>query len=170
MSKEVKIKRGFNWCSVALAALTLGVGLAISGVASADIVGNENESNSGIQSNSSSVVDQSAVSSSSAADVSSTSNTSVSVVSSATTESSSASQVSESSASNATNVYTSSNNSQNVESTTDLGDASSDELTVAKSAATAVYDATGVSQKITVKSAEAATTVRKKTGWYTNGN
>ena len=170
MSKEVKIKRGFNWCSVALAALTLGVGLAISGVASADIVGNENESNSGIQSNSSSVVDQSAVSSSSAADVSSTSNTSASVVSSATTESSSASQVSESSASNATNVYTSSNNSQNVESTTDLGDASSDELTVAKSAATAVYDATGVSQKITVKSAEAATTVRKKTGWYTNGN
>ena len=176
---KINKKSTYKSCLMAGAVL---LGLSFGTVAHAETVNNASQNTVTVASansatvSTSSAVAESVSTSSSAESASAVSQvTATSATSATATQSSSvdsvASSVSSSAAVTSSSITSASNASSAVASesvaTTNLGDASSEQVESAKSAAAVAYKATGVAQKITAVS---ATAVKAKNGWVTDPN
>ena len=167
-----------SWVTAGTVLLGLGLGT----VAHAETINNTSQNNVTVAStNSATVSTSSAVVESVSTSSSAESATAVSQVTATSATSATATQsgsvasvvssVSSSAAVTSSSITSASNASSAVASesvaTTNLGDASSEQVESAKSAAAVAYKATGVAQKITAVS---ATAVKAKNGWVTDPN
>ena len=180
MKKEFKLKKGFNWCSVALATLSLGIGIAVT----SNVSGNDNVENASqsVQGETSAATTSDTTNSSSNVTLNSQSASSVTSATSVVASSASSTAVSTSNSAQPavdsqvnSNTSTATSAATNVQSSsavqhTDLGEATSSEIETAKSAAKLAYTSTGVAQEVTVKSATAPATATSKNGWVTDAN